>query len=251
MVLRSVTLFVLLLSLPAHGGGSEALPDTLVFNISMEGYPPFTILDEQGNVSGIFWDLMASITARHGIELKAVQIPSKRVEQLLLDGHVDVTMRAMEWTRDPDQFVFSEPVLTTRDAVFTHRNHGDRYNTVDDLEGRLVLTQLGFRYPELEDALAQGKIDYLEIQDQRSMFRRLLQGERFDAAISNLHAGLWVVREHGWQDDILLTSIEFKPVAYRLMFAPHHRAFVEKILNPELKAMADSGELETIRNRYR
>lgn len=250
MAFRTLAL-LLALCLPAHGSEPQAMPDALVFNISMEGYPPFTILDDQGQISGIFWDLLASIAARHDIDLTAVQLPSKRVEQMLLEGHLDVTMRAREWTEHPDQFVFSEPVLETRDAIFVHRNHRGRYRTADDLEGKLVLTQLGFRYPELNDALSEGRIHYLEIQDQSSMFRRLLQGQRFDAAISNLDAGLWLIREQGWQDQIELADVVFTPVPYRLMFAPAHRDFVEKILNPELRSMAESGELEAIRDRYR
>lgn len=226
-------------------------PDTLIFNISTDGYPPFTIVHEDGQIGGIFWDVLNTIATRHSIKLEAIQLPTRRVDQFLLEGRADVTMRAIEWTNEPHRFVFSEPLLLTRDAIFFHRNQRQDIRSVDELKGLLLLTQLGFKYPELDEALHGGEIEHLEIQDQQSMFRRLREGTRFHAAVSNLHAGQWVLRANQWQEEIALASIEFESVPYRLMFAPKHQAFVETVINQELEAMRASGELDRIRNLYR
>ncbi|MCK7543713.1 transporter substrate-binding domain-containing protein [Marinobacter bryozoorum] len=225
------------------------IPATLAFNISSGGYPPFTIIHEDGSVNGIFWDVLSAIAEQYQIELTAVQVPPKRSESLLLSGHLDVTMRAMEWVDEPESFVFSEPVMMTRDAIFVHRDRAQQINEVEDLDGTL-LTRLGFHYPWLEQRLRDGAVSIIPVQEQEPMLRRLYHGgTRFTGAVSNLHAGYWTLKNAPWGDSIREAPIQLDDVGYRLMFAPRHQALVQGI-NRELERMKASGELERIVRAY-
>lgn len=226
-----------------------ALPPALAFNISSGGYPPFTIVHDDGRVSGIFWDVLSAITDHLGVALEAVQVPPKRSESLLKQGYSDVTMRAREWTDDPDAFAFSDPVMSTRDAIFVHRDSDRDIRTVEDLEGTL-LTRLGFHYPWLENKLRAGEVTLIPVQEQRPMFKRLYHGGvRFTGAVSNLHAGYWTLRNSTWSDSIREAPIRLGEVGYRLMFPPRHENLVP-LINRELERMKASGELERIISSY-
>lgn len=224
----------------------------LKFNVSIGGYPPYTILHPDGNVSGIFWDTLSVIAERLELTLQPIQIPPKRSDSLLHEGYFDVTMRAIEWTDRPGDFVFSDPVLMTRDAIFVHQDSPLTIRTVEDLQGGTLLTRLGFRYPWLKESLDNGSVSIIPVQKQRPLFKRLYHGgDRFTGAISNLHAGYWVLQNNPrWDQSIDEAPIRLDEVAYRLMFPPRHAALVTDI-NRELTRLRESGELDRIINAYR
>ena len=126
MMHHCILALVLLAGAQTAGGDEAPAGDdarkTLKFNVSSGGYPPYTILYADGSVSGIFWDVLSTVTKRLGMTLEPIQIPPKRSDSLLHEGYSDVTMRAIEWTSNPDEFVFSDPVMMTRDAIFVHRD---------------------------------------------------------------------------------------------------------------------------------
>ena len=230
--------------------GTDA-PTTLKFNVSSGGYPPFTIVYPEGGVSGIFWDTLSVITARLDMTLEPVEIPPMRSDRLLQEGYADVTMRAIEWTESPDEFVFSDPVIITRDAIFVHQERPDTIREVSDLRGAL-LCRLGFRYPWLEENLKSNSIELITVQKQKPMFKRLYHGGgRFAGAVSNVHAGRWVLKNNPqWDDVIDEVPIRLEDVGFRLMFPLRHADRVPEI-NRELDRLRQSGKLDSIINAYR
>lgn len=225
---------------------------TLKFNIGTGGYPPYTILSSDGRVSGIFGDTLSVIAKQLDLRLEPVQIPPKRSDSLLQEGYADVTMRAIEWTERPGDFLFSDPVIMTRDAIFVHQDSSDPIHEVEDLEGGTLLTRLGFRYPWLEASIDSGKVSIIPVQKQQPMFKRLYHGgDRFTGAISNVHAGYWVLRNHPrWDEAIDEAPIRLDEVGYRLMFPTRHADLV-KDFNRELARLRESGELDRIIDAYR
>lgn len=245
----------LTLLLGAHTAVSDDNPVTdtrkpLTFNISPGGYPPFTIAHPDGSVSGIFWDTLQVITNRLELRLEPIEIPPKRSDSLLDQGYSDVTMRAIEWTANPEEFLFTDPVMMTRDAIFVHRDSQETIEQVSDLNG-MLLSRLGFRYPWLDDRLAEGSVTLIPVQQQGPMFKRLYHGGgRFTGAISNVHVGYWMLRRNRlWNDHIHEAPIRLDEVALRLMLPPRHAELVP-LINAELNRMRESGELEAIIETY-
>lgn len=225
---------------------------TLKFNIGHGGYPPYTILSPGGQVTGIFGDTLTVIAKRLDLTLEPVQIPAKRSDNLLQEGYADITMRAIEWTESPADFLFSDPVIMTRDAIFVHQDTPAPIQTVEDLEGGTLLTRLGFSYPWLEASLESGKVSIIPVQKQQPMFKRLYHGGgRFTGAVSNLHAGYWVLQNNPeWDDAIDEAPIRLEEVGYRLML-PHRHAGLLEDINRELARLKESGELDRIIEAYR
>ncbi|WP_404364581.1 substrate-binding periplasmic protein [Marinobacter sp.] len=222
---------------------------TLLFNIAPDGYPPYTIQEDDGEIRGIFWDVLSEVAHRLGHELEVVEIPTKRVETMLLAGELDVTMRAREWTDEPEKFVFSDPVVTARDVLFTRRADPLNITSPSELKGIVLIAHHGYHYPILEPMIKTGDITLLELQDEATMFRRLAGATRFDALVTNYRAGMWLLEARDWQNKFRVEPVTLNETPYPLMFAPRHAAFVERF-NRELASMKASGELAEILGRY-
>lgn len=221
----------------------------LIFNIGVGSIPPYTIKRNDGSVSGIFWDVLSGIAQDYGYTVSAAEIPTNRVDDFILEGRVDVTMRAVEWTREAHRFLFTEPITIARDVLFTRTNHPLDLNSPEDLAGKTLITHLGYSYPVLEPMFESGEITRLELHDELSMFRRLAGAERFDGLIANDRSGKWIIHTHGWQDDFRVEPMALAESPYRLMLAPRWSHFVV-LFNRELAEMKENGELDRIIASY-
>lgn len=224
-------------------------PPVLRFNIATGGYPPYTIVDKSGQVSGIMWDVLSALADAHNLKLEVREIPTKRVEDFLLAGHLDVSMRAREWSNQPEKFLFSDTVVRVQDAVFTRTDSSLVVDEIGDLKGKTLLTRLGYRYPSLEPCFETGAITRLNVTSQRSMFQRLHSAERFDGLVSDLRTGRWLIKTHGWSDQFVVQPLVVDESDYRFMFAPHWADYINDF-DKTLQAMRNSGELEAILAKY-
>lgn len=228
---------------------TERSADELVFNIGIGGIPPYTIKRDDGSVSGIFGDVLTRIAREYDYTVVATEVPTNRVDDFMLEGRVDVTMRAMEWTNEPLRFLFTEPVTIARDVVFTRKDQPLNLKSPYDLAGKTLITHLGYSYPILEPLFKSGEITRLVLQDEVSMFRRLAGAERFDGLLSNYRSGKWIMRTHGWEDDFQVEPVVLNESPYRLMFASRWPHFV-KLFDRELAEMKENGELNRIITSY-
>lgn len=246
---RILVILGLSLAFVCHAEQIGPAQNTLVVNIGVNGYPPYSIKQPDGTVKGIFWDVLTRVAEKHNYRLLSAEIPSKRVDSFMLEHRVDVTMRAIEWTREPERFIFSDPVTIARDVVFTRTDKPLNITSPEDLAGKFIITHLGYTYPSVEHLFASGKTKRIELLDESSMFRRLGSADRFDGLIANYRTGLWTLRVHGWENRFRADPTPLNETPYRFMFAPGWADFVT-VLNDELAAMKSSGELQAILAAY-
>lgn len=219
------------------------------FNISPNGYPPYMIVDQDAP-SGIMWDVVSLISERLGYQIVAEKIPRKRVDQMLLDGYIDGTLRAVEWTHEPEKFLFTEPVVDVQEVFFTPKGASQTYHSPEDLVSKTVVTHLGYIYPALERHFKSGAIKRFDVSQERDMFNFLLHGDRFDAAVVDLLVGKWVLKNEGLQDQFTASSGGISSYGFRVMLRKECLPFVNKF-NVELARIRESGELEAILANYR
>ena len=147
--LCALLFFGMSLAIPAHAEDAERMQESgvLRLNIGPNGYPPYMIVDEDGTHSGIVWDVVTRIAVRLNYKVEPHRIPRKRVDQMILEGYIDATPRAREWTQKPERFVFTQPITEIREVFFTTRDTAIEYDEPADIEGETVVTHLGYRYP--------------------------------------------------------------------------------------------------------
>lgn len=255
-ILLLLTLCLGILTVSSSLAHAQGTPDntaaerqTLLFNVAEGGYPPYTIVSGDGQVSGIMWDVMNALANAHNLQLEVREIPTKRVEDFLLSGELDVSMRAREWSQHPEKFLFSDTVVKIRDVIFTRADTSLRFNTIDDLKGTTLLTHLGYQYPPLEPYFKAGTITQLTVSSQLAMFQRLHKAERFDGVVSDLRTAHWLIKTHGWNGQFAAQPLVLDETDYRFMFAPHWAGYISDF-NHTLRKMRDSGELDAIVAKY-
>lgn len=219
------------------------------FNVSPNGYPPYLIVDESAP-SGIMWDVVSVIAQRIGYSVVPQRIPRKRVDQMLLEGYIDGTPRAREWTDNPEQFLFTDPVVKIEEVFFSPKNSKFSYETLEDLYSKTIVTHLGYHYPKLEPYFSERLIRRFDVSRDRDMFTFVLHGDRFDAAVADRLLGHWILRNEGLQDEFRISSKGISEYDLRLMLRPDWRTFANQF-NTELARMKENGELDAILANYR
>ncbi|WP_152207158.1 substrate-binding periplasmic protein [Marinobacter changyiensis] len=225
-------------------------PGVFQLNVSPNGYPPYIIIEDDDQYSGIVWEVVKTVSERLNYKVQPKKIPRKRVDSMLLDGHIDGTPRAIEWTDNPDKYVFTDPVVRIREVFFTRKGEEFRYQQPSDLDSLTVVTHLGYRYPELAEIFESGKAKRFDVSQDRDLLSFLLNADHFHTAIADLSVGQWIIRENGWQDAFSYTENGISDFGFRLMLRKDWAGFA-KDFNGELAQIRESGELDQILDRYR
>lgn len=139
-LLQLVITFVWVLAL-SFNISAASHQKTFHFNVSPNGYPPYLIV-EQEQPSGIIWDVVSLIGQRLNYNVVPKKIPRKRVDEMLLDGVIDGTSRAREWTENPNRFLFTDSVVPIEEVFFVPRESKLEYRSPQDLYSKTVVTHL-------------------------------------------------------------------------------------------------------------
>lgn len=246
--LHLIAIIILALGFPSAG---QAEPDEKVFrfNVSPSGYPPYLIVNG-ASPTGIMWDVVSLISKRMGYTLKPEKIPRKRIDQMLLDGYVDGTARAKEWTENPDDFLFTDPIVHIEEVFFMPRKSGAQYESPDDLISKTLVTRLGYHYPALTPYFDKGLIRRFDASRDREMFIFTLRGSRFDAAIADRLVGQWFMRNEGLRDEFRISESSISQYGFCIMLRKDWKAFADRF-NTELAVIRKNGELDAILANYR
>lgn len=223
-------------------------PKVFRFNISPNGYPPYMIVGQDAP-SGIMWDV-SLISERAGYQIVAKKIPRKRVDQMLLDGYIDGTSRAIEMTRQPENFLFTEPVVEIKEVFFTPTHAGQTFQSSKELFSKTLVTHLGYLYPTLQPHFESGNIKRFDVSRDKDMFHFLLHNDHFDAAVADLLVGKWILKSEGLQDQFTASSEGISSYGFRVMLRKESQSFVNEF-NAELARIRENGELEAILANYR
>ncbi|MBL3824326.1 MULTISPECIES: substrate-binding periplasmic protein [unclassified Marinobacter] len=244
-------LFALVTLSPSAFASQEISQEEQVFrfNVSPNGYPPYLIV-HQNQPSGIMWDVVSVVARRLGYTVIAEQIPRKRVDQMLLEGYIDGTPRAREWADDPEQFLFTDPVVDIEEVFFVPAQSGFSYESPDDLVSKTIVTHLGYRYPLLEPYFEEGRIRRFDVSRDKDMFTFVLHGDRFDAAVADRLVGKWILRNEGLRQHFDITRESISNYGFRLMLRKDWHSFANRF-NEELAKMKENGELDAILANYR
>ncbi|MEQ9547380.1 MAG: transporter substrate-binding domain-containing protein [Marinobacter sp.] len=249
LLLLLISTFVLTNWAYAANSAPTSNAKTLHFNISPNGYPPYLIVEGQ-QPSGIMWDVVTLIAERIGYEVVPEQIPRKRVDEMLQTGYIDATSRATEWTDNPEDFLFTDPIVDVEEVLFIPAKSDLTYQTPEDLLSRTVVTHLGYSYPLLESYFQSGAINRFDVSRDRDMFTFLLHGNHFDAAIADRLVGQWILRNEGWRKDFRISKESLSNYGFRLMLRKDQTEFA-RLFNAELANIRANGELEAILSHYR
>ncbi len=229
---------------------TAAFAKTMTFNISKNGFPPYTIKNSGEAVSGIFVEVIQQIAQSYGHDIEVISLPRKRVTSMMLNEQVDLTVAAIEWIKNADDFIFTDGILDSRDVLFSLRKDPLLFSKLEDLYGNSLSTHLGYYYPFLNAAFVSQKILRRDALSFESMFKLALSN-RTDAVVMNRDVGLWMIKNNPeFQGQFISSDKAINTFKLRLMFNKKWQPFVNKF-NEKLALMRESGELRKIILSYR
>jgi len=236
---------------PAPAQGPRDAPGaTLVLCCPEAGWPPYNIPCASGPGCGIMPDIFLEAARALGAEVVIRNFPEKRSLLLLEEGRVDVYSKAKQWVPDPERFVWSAPVLPSRDVLATPVDGPRAIDGPADLAGLRLGTVLGYSYPVLEQALASGAVTRDDAPDTTSQIRKLLHG-RTDAAVVNELVARWVLRDMDKAGALRFSNGAVGLAWLRFAFtrARDWEPFIAR-LDAEIERMRADGRLQAIMDAY-
>jgi len=171
-----LALLLLSLALGAHA-------EELRWGFATADGMPYVEVHEQQLRGGFTHRLGTATGQRLGMELSFIETPNKRIEEFLMRGRIHVICNANpQWLEGPQRFHWSAPLYSEDDVLLTH-NQQPLVTRLEDLQGKVLGTQLGYVYSEaLMRAFAAGQIIRQDVRDLSTSLN-LLRKQRLDAVI--------------------------------------------------------------------
>jgi len=225
---------------------SFAKTKTLHFNISTKPYPPYIVWSQNSKEepSGIMTDTLKGFCKSENITLSYQKVPRARVDDFIRAGELDLTARAMEWTKNLKDFVFTDPVTMMEDTFFHLSGNKFSFKKPDDLDGKSIGIIVGYRYPKLATKIKKKKISISETISESSLID-MIRFRRIEAAIMDRNVGLWNIKKKP-NAKIIPHGTPLNKAGYRFMFNKKYIDLVEKFNTYLKKINADKSLNKTI-----
>ncbi|BBB27441.1 polar amino acid transport system substrate-binding protein [Amphritea japonica ATCC BAA-1530] len=213
-------------------------------------YPPYTIVDDQNNLSGIDIEVVKASFAKVGIKVKFSTAPWERIRKNLEHGYIaGYTSCARRPAREA-YILFSDKVSEANQVALMANDTDDSQLTkLTDLSQYKVNAIEAWA---MQKELASKEIPHSKTQDMDSGIRSVLFRDIDVFYIGELTA-LYRVRQLGLQDKIKTKRFTDKEsVSFYLCLSktyPGNTLLLEQF-NTGLEHIKTSGELDEIYDRY-
>ncbi|CCH50378.1 substrate-binding periplasmic protein [Pseudodesulfovibrio piezophilus] len=251
-LLRFLVLLASILFACALSGHARETPKALIVAVPPQGWPPYVIVDKvHFRFAGIMLDVMEEIARVHGIPITYAVSPELRNSLLVKDGEVDAYPKAREWVDNPDQYLWTDPIIVSSDVLIYRKPRFPK--PPESLIGLSIGIVHGFNYPTLQPLLDRKLIHSHKANTTKQLLMMIQRG-RLDGAITNKTVAEWIMRN---SPEIKADTFQYgkKPIAsapYRFAFNKNtcSQVFI-KSFNRELATMKKDGRMATILLKYK
>ena len=169
--------------------------------IERGGWPPFDVIDPQGQHRGLSGDYLALLAQRLGLRLQPVLLADwDAALQALRDGEVDLLPSVAMTPERQAYMAFSAPYLVSSSLIFTRAEVA--VQRVGDLAGRRVAIERGYVLQQALRDRVEG-VQLLEVRDTEEALRAVSSG-RADANVGDMIVASYLIRE------LNLTNLELR-----------------------------------------
>lgn len=181
---------LLLFSFRGFAENGETL---LRFNAVSSGWPPYSFLDEKGNATGILVEALPLFLKNKKYSLEVTTFPLVRAEKGMEMGQIDVMIRSKSWTKNPNDYYWSDPIILNRDIILSLKKAPVEFSTLDNLQGKKIGTIHGFKYPTLEPFFSSKKLERIDAQNTANSLKMLLH-HHVDGIVISEAVAKWMIR---------------------------------------------------------
>ncbi len=188
--------------------------------IGIDNNPPLTMVDDQGNASGLFPDLFQQVAAEKNWSIKYVPCQWQQCLESLAAGDIDI-LPAIAYTEQRAQkFHFAQETVVSSWGHVYHRSDS-HFTSIIDLAGKKLAVLKDDVYLVADRGLLQVadnfdiKIKYVEVSSYEKAFSLLESGE-VDAAMVGRIYGI----KYRHKFNLVPSPIMIKPIQVRPAFSP-------------------------------
>ena len=193
-------------------------------------------------VVGLVPDLIRDFFSHEQIQVEFILDNRRGAEHRLYSGDVDAMLMAREWAVEPEQLMFSDPVIVHRDYLFSMRPFNDKHKPEQWLADKKVCTRQYYVYEALEPHFLKSGTKRIDSSSELAQLR-MLQNGRCDYAYLNEHVAKWIA-SHQLSDAALYQSpLGFGMVGLTIAFHPRWQAYLPG-LNQYLQKARQQGLIE-------
>jgi len=174
-----------------------------VLRVGLErgGWPPFDVIDKQGQHRGLSGDYLALLAQRLGVRLQPVLLDDwDAAQQALRDGQVDLLPSVAMTPERQAYMAFSAPYLVSSSLIFTRADVA--VQRPGDLAGKLVAIERGYVLQQALRDKVPG-VQLLEVRDTEAALRAVSSG-RAEAYVGDMIVASYLIRE------LNLTNLELR-----------------------------------------
>lgn len=244
MIKTHLSLLVLILfCLPLYGQA----PTRSLNSASEPGYPPFSMIDRNGQSEGFSIDLLKAVAEVMDLDVRFKVDDWNNIKNELERGKIDV-LPLMTINQDRERyFDFSLPYFSSYRTVFV-RKDDERIQSVNDLRGKqLIVVKGGIGHEYL---LETGLTDRIILVNNYEQAMKILAANHYDGVLVQKVVGLQLIKKHQ------LDNLE--PVSFILSDQRQDFSFAVKEgnakllleLNDGLSIVLSNGTYERIHNKW-
>lgn len=243
------------LALTGCAGGDDAPVDEGALELVTPGtltvcsevpYPPFEMEDGNGGYTGFDLDLVAAIAEKLDLEVSIQDVGFDGLQSgtTLIAGTCDFGASAMTITEErKTNLDFADPYYDSLQSLLVKTDSG--ITGIDDLEGRNVAVQQGTTGENYAEENATGAV-LVQYPGDAEMWPALQAGQ-VEAILQDLPVNI----EHVKADSDYQVVEEYNTdEQYGFAFAKGERTNLREAVNGALQELRDSGEYDTIYDKY-
>ncbi|WP_026476550.1 amino acid ABC transporter substrate-binding protein [Alkaliphilus transvaalensis] len=230
--------------------GNNSDDNTKVIRIGTSGgYPPFTFMNNEGNLDGFEIDVWGEIGQRIGYEVEFQASEFSGLFGMLDTGRIDTISNQITMTDvRKEKYLFPSPYVFSG-AQLIVREGDESIKNLDDLKGKKIGVSLGSNYEELiRNYDVNNEIDVITYEDFIGSLQDVAIG-RIDAVMNDKLAAIINIEKSGL--DLQLGGDPVHPLENSFPFVNNEENadLVEKISEAIIEMRAD-GTLNEISNKW-
>ena len=230
----------------AGGGALELVKDGALTVCSDAPYEPFEFQAEDGTWTGFDMDIMRKIAESNDLELEVSVQPFDGIWLAPAAGKCDVVASSMTITEERTQAAdFTDTYFNAFQSLLVRKADAEVFTTLESLKGKTIAVQTG----TTGEAYAKANATDSKIQsfDEASAMFLALESNQVDAVLQDY----LINKERADKQGTSAVSAKFEetPEEYGFAVEKGNTALLQ-ILNKGIKDLRDSGDYDTIYNKY-
>lgn len=250
MIKKNVIFTGLLLSFASYGADIGAVN----YYVIAKQAAPFQIENDSVH-QGIVTDIVSAVFQNSRYSIRYHTYPFNRMISLLEAGGDPnwITYGSPQWGSVQATNLSDDPVYNVKHVLVSSSEQSFTFNSMADLEDKVVVLLHGFDYPQLDPFIDNGQIETLRVKDYGAAFRVInkLPGDTaFVEMESRVKYNIGIQQRNTVDFSIQSFDAVIPSYPIHLAFDPNMDEDLQTFINQRISELRLSGDIDMIVDKY-